>query len=231
MNLSVNPRNVTVKKQEINDRPFWHRQTLQYQGYDLLAVSTFLSPPASLVVISVNRNSVRYVRNVDQWTLHLLVEVSFSITWKRRRKPSFPPSLPLFFSSFLSSANVYYTSCASDAVLITEDMQINKNEGHEQTAHSCAPQWASGEMDPGSRKVDRQVTAVQPAWCSGGRTSGFRKEGTSELGSRTWIGVHQIAVWEEGHIPAVSCIISSSFSPSFCCLWWILTLSLWEQER
>lgn len=66
MNLSVNPRNVTVKEQEINDCPPWHRQALHYQGYDLLAVSMFLSPLALLVVTSVNRNGVQYLSNVDR---------------------------------------------------------------------------------------------------------------------------------------------------------------------
>lgn len=56
----MNPQNELVsqpkKEQEINDCPPWHGQALHHQGYDLLAVSTFLSPPALWVLISVNRN-------------------------------------------------------------------------------------------------------------------------------------------------------------------------------
>lgn len=48
MKLSVSSRNGTVKEQEINDCPRWHRQALQYRGYDLLAVSTFFTPSCLL---------------------------------------------------------------------------------------------------------------------------------------------------------------------------------------
>lgn len=104
MNLSVNPRNGTVKAQEINDCPRWQTRALQNHGYDLLTVSTSLPPLARLVVISVHGNSVQSLQKGDQLSnCTYWWNWAFAFFWKGRKKrhilflPSSIPSLHSFF--------------------------------------------------------------------------------------------------------------------------------------
>lgn len=236
MNLSVNPKNVTVKEQEINDCPPWHRQALHYPGYDLLAVSTFLSPPALLVVISVNRNWVQYLRNVDRST-HRPCWLKWASAWPGKGGGSWIPPLlflplplPLFLLSFLCSANVDYATHVSDPVPITEDIEIDESkECREQTVYARALGCTSVEMDMGSRKVDRQANRgsarvvwwMAGFWFHGGRNkwaglwNGNRSPPETDWrgGSQPQPQGHRGEKW---HVLAPSCIISFSFF-FLCC--------------
>lgn len=131
MNLSVNPRNGTVKAQEINDCPRWQTRALQNHGYDLLTVSTSLPPLARLVVISVHGNSVQSLQKGDQLSnCTYWWNWAFAFFWKGRKKrhilflPSSIPSLHSFFfwgggmgantdSSFLMSSKLCICSWSS----------------------------------------------------------------------------------------------------------------------
>lgn len=107
MNLSVNPRNVTVKEQEINDCPPWHRQALQDWGCDLLAVSTFLTPACQLFLsIETQFNiSELLINKCSAWWL----KWTPTLSGKGRRIRFLPLTPPLRLSLF-SSPNVYSTS-------------------------------------------------------------------------------------------------------------------------
>lgn len=134
MNLSVNPRNVTVKEQEINDCPPWHRQALQYCGCDLLAVSTFLTPACQLFLsIETQFNiSELLINTCSAWWL----EGAPALSGKGARIRFLPSPLLFFASLFLPQ--MFIPPATNHSVLLPEDAQKNeKNEHCDRTASFC----------------------------------------------------------------------------------------------